>query len=467
MKQSNIINIRCLSRPGLQSPRRDDAPTIGSTFISVIHRHMQPSMKIHCADNDELSQIPTNKFKKHKYNKENPREMAVEKSNTYSSRTKVNETFTTDKRQITAHKYDSNLPTIDVPNSSIQPSTDSTPVYDADRKTNRQKKGDHHKHNEEIPSEIAVERNNTYSRRTEVSEAFTTHVHQSAAHAYDSDLPTINVPNSSYGSATGNTSQYGSYRGKKRDNRRYLGFYCCTCTPFYTILSAICFLLIGFAITGFIVALVVKPNSSKTTTVSVTTLSYFISNGNMVINGDGETGSCAMNAEVVSPPGWNYNGSITQVYYNDSILIYGAPAFYGPGAGTTDRGNCLFYGQTTIIASIWQTINLTNYADSALIDTGTVKFNLSAWLGGVSNQNDSATVFLSFTDQANQTIGSMTSIGPVLDTDRGGLTILIFRQTTGLVPAGARSTTVLVTFTWARGGYNNGYADNIGVYLYQ
>ncbi|CAM4958000.1 unnamed protein product [Rotaria socialis] len=467
MKQSDIIRIRCFSRPGLHSPRRDDASTIGSTLKSVIRGHMQPSMKIHCADNDELSQMPNDKREKDKHNKENPREIAVGKSNTYSSRIKANTVFTTNERPLTAHEYDSNQPTIRVPNSSIDPSTDIPYLYNASRRVNRKTKGAHHKHNTENPSEITAETSSTYSRRTELGAAFTTHVHQSATREYDSELPSIRVPNSSYGPSTGNASQYDTYREKKGDNRRYLGFYWCTCTPFYAILSIICFLLIGFAIAGLIVALVVQPNSSKTTTVSATTLSYFISNANMVTNGDGETGSCAINSEVVSPPGWNYNGNITQVYYNDSILIYGAPAFYGPGAATTDRGNCLLYGQTTIIASMWQTINLTNYADSALIDTGTVKFNLSAWLGGVSNQNDSATVFLSFTDQANQTIGSMTSIGPVLDTDRGGLTVLIFRQTSGLVPVGARSTSLLVTFTWGSGGYNNGYADNIGVYLYQ
>ncbi|CAF4629278.1 unnamed protein product, partial [Rotaria socialis] len=456
MKQSDIIRIRCFSRPGLHSPRRDDASTIGSTLKSVIRGHMQPSMKIHCADNDELSQMPNDKREKDKHNKENPREIAVGKSNTYSSRIKANTVFTTNERPLTAHEYDSNQPTIHIPNSSIDPSTDIPYLYNASRRVNRKTKGAHHKHNTENPSEITTETSSTYSRRTELGAAFTTHVHQSATREYDSELPSIRVPNSSYGPSTGNASQYDTYREKKGDNRRYLGFYWCTCTPFYAILSIICFLLIGFAIAGLIVALVVQPNSSKTTTVSATTLSYFISNANMVTNGDGETGSCAINSEVVSPPGWNYNGNITQVYYNDSILIYGAPAFYGPGAATTDRGNCLLYGQATIIASMWQTINLTNYADSALIDTGTVKFNLSAWLGGVSNQNDSATVFLSFTDQANQTIGSMTSIGPVLDTDRGGLTVLIFRQTSGLVPVGARSTSLLVTFAWARGGYNNG-----------
>ncbi|CAF3441685.1 unnamed protein product [Rotaria socialis] len=433
MKQSDIIRIRCFSRPGLHSPRRDDASTIGSTLKSVIRGHMQPSMKIHCADNDELSQMPNDKREKDKHNKENPREIAVGKSNTYSSRIKANTVFTTNERPLTAHEYDSNQPTIHIPNSSIDPSTDIPYLYNASRRVNRKTKRDHHKHNTENPSEITAETSSTYSRRTELGAAFTTHVHQSATREYDSELPSIRVPNSVRYSSCAFTFFSTLYLFFKRNS----------------LMAHQPVMLLSTTLT----------ERRKATTE--------VSNANMVTNGDGETGSCAINSEVVSPPGWNYNGNITQVYYNDSILIYGAPAFYGPGAATTDRGNCLLYGQATIIASMWQTINLTNYADSALIDTGTVKFNLSAWLGGVSNQNDSATVFLSFTDQANQTIGSMTSIGPVLDTDRGGLTVLIFRQTSGLVPVGARSTSLLVTFAWARGGYNNGYADNIGVYLYQ
>ncbi|CAF3933908.1 unnamed protein product, partial [Rotaria magnacalcarata] len=72
-----------------------------------------------------------------------------------------------------------------------------------------------------------------------------------------------------------------------------------------------------------------------------------------------------------------------------------------------------------------------------------------------------------FIDQANQTIGSTSSIEPVLDADRGSLTALLFRQTTGLIPVGTRSVTVLANFIRYTGTYSNGYADNIGGCLYQ
>jgi len=50
---------------------------------------------------------------------------------------------------------------------------------------------------------------------------------------------------------------------------------------------------------------------------------------------------------------------------------------------------------------MWQTIDLNNYVDSGLIDTHTVKFNLSAWMGGYLVQDDNARVSLSFIDQFN------------------------------------------------------------------
>ncbi|CAF3621314.1 unnamed protein product [Rotaria sp. Silwood1] len=116
---------------------------------------------------------------------------------------------------------------------------------------------------------------------------------------------------------------------------------------------------------------------------------------------------------------------------------------------------------------MWQTINLTDYADSSLIDTETVKFNLSAWLGGHAHHNDTAAVSVSFVDQSNQAVGNVTSIGPLTNIDRSNVTSFLFRQTTGLVPAGARSATVLVVISRAIGPISDGYVDNIDVFLYQ
>ncbi|CAF2895919.1 unnamed protein product [Rotaria sp. Silwood2] len=183
----------------------------------------------------------------------------------------------------------------------------------------------------------------------------------------------------------------------------------------------------------------------------------------MVVNGDAETGPCAADGNVTRPTGWDYDGDITQLAYNNSYIynrVNTIPA-------TAKPGRCLFYGQTSANTSMWQTINLTEYTDSSLIDSETVKFNLSAWLGGYVHHNDRAAVSLTFDDQANHMVGNVTSIGPVDNVDRSNVTSFLFQYTTGLVPAGARSVTVLVVITRAIGPINDGYADDIGVFLYQ
>lgn len=115
---------------------------------------------------------------------------------------------------------------------------------------------------------------------------------------------------------------------------------------------------------------------------------------------------------------------------------------------------------------MWQTINLTNYVSAQLIDSQTVRFNLSAWLGSYGNQDDNAMVTLTFTDQLNQIIGSQASVGPVLANDRANQTSLIFRQNNGVVPSSTRFLTVVVTITRVQGPMDNGDADNVGVFLY-
>ncbi len=116
---------------------------------------------------------------------------------------------------------------------------------------------------------------------------------------------------------------------------------------------------------------------------------------------------------------------------------------------------------------MWQTVNITSSINSYLIDSQTVWFNFSAWLGGYSNQNDNAQISLTFLDQTNQKVGNTTILGPVLASDRGNVTSLVFRQTNGLVPVGARSIIVTVIMTCTNPIYDDGLADNIAVVLYQ
>ncbi len=148
------------------------------------------------------------------------------------------------------------------------------------------------------------------------------------------------------------------------------------------------------------------------------------SNVNWLTNGNVETGACEPAGGVTHPTGWSYSGSVTQVDYN---TIYGA-----------------LY----------------------IIDNEAVLFNFSAWIGGFTTQDDNAVASLTFTDQVNQTVGNITTLGPVLAVDRGDITYLLFQQADEFVPIGARSFTVVVTMTRLGGTYNNGYIDDIPVVLY-
>ncbi|CAF2742208.1 unnamed protein product [Rotaria sp. Silwood2] len=180
---------------------------------------------------------------------------------------------------------------------------------------------------------------------------------------------------------------------------------------------------------------------------------------NLLMNGDGETGPCAMSINVTHPTVWSYVGTITQISYND--YEYGALDPTSPGP--SDRGNCYFCGMFDAVTTMSQSIDLFPYATA--IASGNVSFNLSAWLGGWTNQDDSAKVSVNFLDYAYQPVGNQTTIGPVLAADRGFTSSLIFRQNSGMIPINTRYMTVIVTLIWHSGSENDGYIDNISVKL--
>ncbi|CAF4019017.1 unnamed protein product, partial [Adineta steineri] len=136
--------------------------------------------------------------------------------------------------------------------------------------------------------------------------------------------------------------------------------------------------------------------------------------------------------------------------------------------GPSDRGQCYFYGQVSDVTSMWQYVNMTSSINPVLIDNQTVRFNFSAWIGGYSSQDDNVQVSLTFINQLNQAVGSTIVLGPVLAVDRGSVSELLFKQTSGLVPTSARSSLVTVTITRTAGiSDNDGCVDNIGLYFYQ
>jgi uncharacterized protein (TIGR03437 family) len=160
--------------------------------------------------------------------------------------------------------------------------------------------------------------------------------------------------------------------------------------------------------------------------------------------------------EQLNIPGWVVDGRATVYPYAMGDTL--TPTSPGPA----NRGANLFGGGFTATAAIWQVVNIAGSA--AAIDGGTQKFSLSAWLGGWSTQNDNALLRATFRNAAGVSLGT-AQVGPVLAADRGGITQLLLRSTTGTVPAGARMVEVVLAFERREGNADDGYADNLSFSL--
>ncbi|HET9405541.1 MAG TPA: hypothetical protein VFO57_13270, partial [Burkholderiales bacterium] len=147
-----------------------------------------------------------------------------------------------------------------------------------------------------------------------------------------------------------------------------------------------------------------------------------------------------------------------------TAIRYGAqPQFPQPGdPGPTNRGLNFFGGGTNLgIVRMHQIIDLSALA--ADIDGGEVNYALSGWFGGSGAQEDRAELSIRFLTGLETPLGT-NRIGAVTATDRGGVTSLLERSTTGHLPAGTRRVEFILTAT-AQSGQNDGYADNLSFVL--
>ena len=273
----------------------------------------------------------------------------------------------------------------------------------------------------------------------------------------------------------------------------------CLCIP----LCALCCLLTAMGIGATLLALLYKQNSTSTITTTTTTtttmtttttttllssksfclniyVQFFVLdfNINVVRNGDAETGPCSVSGELPGPSIWKYNGNVTQLSYSDPVTISQRVTSPGPRYRKpiifhaynvlffSDRGNCYFCGGYGAVSSMWQTVNLSHYIDLYYIDNQIAKYNLSAWIGGLTNQDDNGALSLRFLDQFNQIIGSVVALGPILAADRRNITKLVPCQTQGVIPLGTYFFKIEVIFNLVNGGFNNGNIDNIAVTIY-
>ena len=127
----------------------------------------------------------------------------------------------------------------------------------------------------------------------------------------------------------------------------------------------------------------------------------------------------------------------------------------------SDRGRCYFAGHISLFTSMWQHINLRPVANIFPFDNFTVKFHLSAWLGGWDDNNDNARIGLEFYSRTSEILGQNVTLGPVLAVHRQNISCLLYRETTGTIPVGAAAMIVRLTISRTHNTYNDGYADDL------
>ncbi len=194
---------------------------------------------------------------------------------------------------------------------------------------------------------------------------------------------------------------------------------------------------------------------------------------NLLLNADAEFGDPSLSGySSVTVPGWAVTGTPTVIKYGTLRRLPWPlnspgptlPAFLGfprPQHGPPDGGAQFFGGGNVATSTLTQTVDLS--AAALQIDTGTVPYALSGWLGGFLEDPSEASVTVAFL-AANQAQLGTGKIGPVTVLDRRLKTELLQRETTGTIPAGTRSARVVVTLKDCNpviGNYNNAYADNV------
>ncbi|HCT77043.1 MAG TPA: hypothetical protein DGT23_10730, partial [Micromonosporaceae bacterium] len=145
-----------------------------------------------------------------------------------------------------------------------------------------------------------------------------------------------------------------------------------------------------------------------------------------------------------------------------TVIVYGSngyPTLTGPGPA--DRGSRFFSGGTVARSRLAQDVTLPNPSQ---IDMGGTRYDVKAWLGGWTSQNDRAQLTVVFRSATGQALSTIV-LGPVTAADRNNVTGLFQRAATGTVPVGSRTARLELLFTRAGGNANDGYADAVSLVL--
>ncbi len=181
---------------------------------------------------------------------------------------------------------------------------------------------------------------------------------------------------------------------------------------------------------------------------------------NLIDNGGAEAGIGSPDCDTVRVPGWTTVGEFTAGTYGGRSDVLSANSPGPPLFGQTSRGKNFFCGGNGPSSQANQTMDVSQLAST--IDSGTLKFELSGWLGGDGASDDNATLSVLFNGQ-NVALGPLGKVvlGPVKASERSGIKSLVFKQQTGLIPSGTRSISIGLDMQRVDGRLNDAYADNI------
>jgi hypothetical protein len=195
---------------------------------------------------------------------------------------------------------------------------------------------------------------------------------------------------------------------------------------------------------------------------------------NLLMNPGAEFGDPSLSAySSVSIPAWTVTGTPTVIKYGTVRRLpwpLGSPGptlptalgFPQPQNGPPDGAVQFFGGGNVATSTLTQFVDLSGAAPQ--IDSGTVPYRLSGWLGGFLEDPSEASVTVTFVAADHQSPLSAGKIGPVTVLDRRLKTVLLQRESIGTIPRGTRSASVVVTPKDRNpviGNYNNAYADNL------
>lgn len=166
---------------------------------------------------------------------------------------------------------------------------------------------------------------------------------------------------------------------------------------------------------------------------------------NMLVNGDFETGDLT---------GWTATSPNPSTVLNGTFEI-------------ESFGSYFYRAGQTAFSEVEQSIDISDLASD--IDLGVAVATLSGYLGSWSN-DDIIVVEAAFLNLTSQDLGSTISISavnnPLLNSGSLGLTNPGNLETTiGDIPVGARSIIMRVRSNRTLGSDNDGYADNLSIFV--